>query len=62
MAESEKIDLSKFAKTITKRSSRQSRPKNYQSYQAAVKLPAFRDGKPMAAQNMRDFDIGERAE
>jgi hypothetical protein len=55
--EKDKIEMSQFTDNICKREVKQSRPHNYQSFQAAVKLPLFKDNKAFTLPKMSDFDI-----
>ena len=55
VGEREKVDLSKFARSVAKRSTVKARPKDYQSSQAPVRPPLYRDGEKVTEVNLKEW-------
>jgi hypothetical protein len=60
--EGERVDLSRFAKTLAKRTTAKARPSNYQTCEQPVRAPAFKEGQRLAAVSLEDWTIPAIAE
>lgn len=57
LAEGERVELSYFTSSLSKRSLDHARPSNYQSFQAPLQPPVLRHNQPVSLPTMSDYDI-----
>lgn len=62
VGEREKVDLSKFAKSVAKRTTVKARPRDYQSSQAPVRPPLYKEGEKVTEISLEEWQIPLRSE
>lgn len=62
VGERERVDLSKFSKSLAKRTTAKARQRNYQSFQSEVRPPLFREGRAVQLVEAGQWEVPGSAE